>query len=288
MNLLLHPRSELAIKSFLTKPSHSLLLAGAPGAGKESLALHIAASLLNLLPEQVQKYPYLYILDSRIDASIEKVREAQKFLSLKVPRKNKIRRCIVIHGLENLGHAAQNAMLKTLEEPPVDTIIICTISHQQLVLPTILSRLQTIEILPVPYDQARTKFSNFPKEQFDRAYYISEGYIGLLLALLEKNDEHPLFISISDAKILLQTTGYDRLVKVESIIKNKDKSVAGLLDALYKVLHAALNATINRNNPSNSEIKKLNSQIATVLKAKNLLSGNANQKLVLTWLFYSL
>ena len=52
----------------------------------------------------------------------------------------------VIHDAETLTVQAQNALLKTLEEPPAHTMLYLETSNPDLLLPTILSRCQTIHI----------------------------------------------------------------------------------------------------------------------------------------------
>lgn len=52
----------------------------------------------------------------------------------------------VIHDAETLTVEAQNALLKTLEEPPARTILILETANPDLLLPTILSRCQIIHV----------------------------------------------------------------------------------------------------------------------------------------------
>lgn len=75
---------------------------------------------------------------------IAQVRALQKSLFLK-PFKSKIKAAIVKNS-QNLTIAAQNALLKVLEEPPDNTLIILTVSKKDLLLPTILSRCKIIEL----------------------------------------------------------------------------------------------------------------------------------------------
>ncbi len=72
---------------------------------------------------------------------IEKVRELLKSLSYKV---DKGMRVVLIDDADCLNVNAQNALLKTLEEPPANTIIILVTSMMQNFLTTILSRCQRI------------------------------------------------------------------------------------------------------------------------------------------------
>ena len=75
---------------------------------------------------------------------IEQIRNLQKTLFLK-PIRSKIKACIIKHA-HNLTIEAQNALLKILEEPPQDTIIILTAQNHTVFLPTILSRCKLIKL----------------------------------------------------------------------------------------------------------------------------------------------
>lgn len=61
----------------------------------------------------------------------------------------------VIDRGELLTVAAQQALLKTLEEPPIRSRIIIAVSHSSLLLPTVLSRCEIVELQSsVPYTEA--------------------------------------------------------------------------------------------------------------------------------------
>lgn len=54
----------------------------------------------------------------------------------------------VIDGIDLLSIGAQNALLKTLEEPPKNTFFILSVNHLSNVLPTIMSRVQRLHHTP--------------------------------------------------------------------------------------------------------------------------------------------
>src|SRR5690606_4650358 len=56
----------------------------------------------------------------------------------------------IVDEAELLNDAGQNAMLKTLEEPPAGTTIILVTSIQDRLLPTIRSRCQRVAFVPLP------------------------------------------------------------------------------------------------------------------------------------------
>jgi len=77
---------------------------------------------------------------------IDQVREMQKRLVLK-PFVEKFKFCLISEA-QNLTTEAQNALLKTLEEPPENCQIILTAPSESFLLPTIVSRCQILSLLP--------------------------------------------------------------------------------------------------------------------------------------------
>ncbi|MGB9911048.1 MAG: hypothetical protein ACPLKP_00340 [Microgenomates group bacterium] len=99
----------------------------------------------NFLPDLSLSYPDLFFVKGEENSiQIETIREIKKWLTLK-PYFGKGKVVIIQNG-EKLTLPAQNALLKTLEEPPSNTLIIITTQMPELILPTILSRCQIIRI----------------------------------------------------------------------------------------------------------------------------------------------
>jgi DNA polymerase-3 subunit delta' len=59
-------------------------------------------------------------------------------------------KAFIIDPADKLTPEASNALLKTLEEPPDNTIIILIAKHKETIIPTILSRCQTLFFGPIP------------------------------------------------------------------------------------------------------------------------------------------
>ncbi|MGI8423664.1 MAG: DNA polymerase III subunit delta' [Chloroflexota bacterium] len=60
------------------------------------------------------------------------------------------RKVAIVDGADTIVVEAANALLKTLEEPPEDTVLFLTASDVSQVLPTIASRCQEVPLRPVP------------------------------------------------------------------------------------------------------------------------------------------
>lgn len=74
--------------------------------------------------------------------NVEKAKEIREFLSLR-PYQASLRAVIVING-QDMNHFIQNALLKSLEEPVGESLIIIGTPTEEVLLPTILSRCHLI------------------------------------------------------------------------------------------------------------------------------------------------
>jgi DNA polymerase III delta prime subunit len=274
-DLVLHPITSSNIEQFISKPSHALLITGGSGSGKLHTAEYLAAQLLNCEQANLSKQPYFaHIQPDNGSTSIDAIRELQKLLVLKVPGKQLIRRVIIIEDAHLMTTEAQNALLKALEEPPLDTVLILLTPNPKQLLPTITSRLQTVNILPVSQKTLIKTFGDTPETK--KAILLSGGKAGLFKALLE-NQEHPLLAQIDQAKQYLRKSSFER----QQTITTQDREEIQLfLQALLLVCEAALKAsTVKRNK---SEVKRWHERCNTILEAQDMLDKNAQIKLLLT------
>lgn len=88
--------------------------------------------------------PDIIILSSPTSIGIEEIRILQNKLSLK-PYEKKIKVALIFNA-ENLTTEAQNAFLKTVEEPAENSLIILTAPDSSWLLPTLVSRCQIIQL----------------------------------------------------------------------------------------------------------------------------------------------
>lgn len=280
-SLLLNQATKQAIEAYLRRPAHALILLGEVGAGKLTIARAIAASVLDLTSTGVlTKHPYYLEVTASDSISIDAVRNLQEFLRFKTPGKKAIRRVVVIENAHLLTKEAQNALLKSLEEPPTDTLFILSVADENRLLPTVLSRAQTIRVQRPPLGEAINYFSKTGVNQahIEKNYMLGDGQAGLLNELLSKN-EHPLTDRIDQAKELFKADLFGRLRKIEQIIKDKD-NLALLLSAMEKISRAVLISSI-----SNGRIKESiewHRRLKLVGSAQESLKASVQTKLLVT------
>jgi DNA polymerase-3 subunit delta' len=281
-DLLLHKTTRLQIGAFINNPSHALLITGEVGSGKACLAMSLAATVLGCdSVEQLQTYPYFTHLkrsEGKQDISIDSIRGLNKLLKLKAPGNREIRRVILIEDAQDLNEEAANALLKMLEEPAADCVFILTATSPHNLLPTISSRAQQLQIRPVSLEQSLKFFGDdYRKNDIESAWNLSQGGVGLMLAILRDDKDHPLKAAIDEAKGYLRSNSYERVLMADPLSRDK-KQLALLLEALVKLLGAVQHSGLKSSN--DSQQKKLLASRKLVLKLQKALDANASPKLV--------
>jgi len=183
--------------------SHALLLSGPEGLGQQDFALSLATFALCESPKtdpcgqcpschwQTQgTHPDFRLLtpaEDKKQISVQQVRETIHWLS-QTPNFSS-RQVVVIHPAEAMNRAAANALLKTLEEPAGDVLLLL-VSHLPHTLPaTIRSRCQQHVISPPAYDMALSWLQSQLNDNThaDVALSLSGGLPLTALTLIENN-----------------------------------------------------------------------------------------------------
>ncbi|HVQ57984.1 MAG TPA: hypothetical protein VMS60_03665 [Solirubrobacterales bacterium] len=156
------PRPRVALSAALESgPSHAYLFRGPRGSGKRAAARAFAAEILATAaadPEDVRRralldpspHPDLVWLAPRgAQHLVEEVRERVIRASAYRPFEG-VSRVFVVEAAEAMRDESQNALLKTLEEPPGFVHLILLSSEPEALLETIASRCQPVDFAPLP------------------------------------------------------------------------------------------------------------------------------------------
>lgn len=280
-NNVLHPLTKQRLQAFSQTPSHALLLIGPPGSGKQSVATNLAAEIFQINRDSLDNHPYIKKIEAGKEKSIsiEKVRELEHFLSRKVPERGK--RVVLIYNAHLLGIEAQNALLKTLEEPPANTILILTVANEQALLPTVRSRAQSLSVLRPGADHLKAHFESlgYSAVAIQRAIAMSGGLPGLMFSILQDEDNHPLVRAAAIARQIAGSSPFERLAIVDSLSKDREHCLE-VLGVLQQMARWSL-----RGGKNAVTWQKI---LSACHKAIGELVGNGQPKLVLTNLMLSL
>ena len=186
--------------------THALLISGEEGIGKWTLGTAIASALLcrgatdrpcgecaSCLQMETMSHPDLIVIQKGHPISskpanmatipIEDIREMIAQTGMHAFEGN--RKVVMIRHAEDMNIYAQNAFLKTLEEPPDGTFFILTAVKTDALLPTIISRCRPVKLHPWSNDQIFEFLINagIDEEKAHQAVPAANGSIGEALKI---------------------------------------------------------------------------------------------------------
>ncbi|MFN8544303.1 MAG: DNA polymerase III subunit delta' [Candidatus Binatia bacterium] len=219
------------------------LLVGPTGIGKRALADAFAARLLCATPGggdacgrcgectrvAAGTHPDLRIVardSDRRDIRIEQARDLIRWLVLRpmtAPRK-----VALIDGAEYLNDHGQNALLKTLEEPPGSAVLILVAAAPSMLLPTVRSRCQRVRLDPLPREvvERLLRARDVPPERARVLAAQSGGSVGRALELAD------------DAYVHVRTR------VLEELLRLRERTAADLSAAAQELGKGAVDAAL--------------------------------------------
>lgn len=302
------------------KMSHAFLFRGAAGIGKKTTAKAFAACINCLAPENreacgtctacrklgVNTHPdYLVIAPEGASIKIDQVRELRQLLAF--PPYEGRYRIALLADVHTMRREAANSLLKTLEEPPPNTVLILTGDEAAGILPTIVSRCQGIPFYPLTQEQVAVeliKTRNLDVDQARGLAEISEGSLGRAQLLL---DEELLAVSREIIAELCCRTPDDpqtietvyRLAETAAKLKENlhelfellKSWLHGLALAAHGVPEKAGSGTFLHPHPRTGEgwnLTRLSVKLQKITEAQRQLNRNCNRTLVCEVLFFGL
>ena len=172
------PAARVALAAAAADPFHAYLLAGPPGAGKAQAARALAAELLaegapdaaearrRALADPSPHPDLVWLRPPGIQHLVETVRERVIAQVAYRPFEGD-RRVFVIEAAEAMAEESQNALLKTLEEPPPFAHLILITAEPEALLETVRSRCQEVRFARLGPDavEARLEGRGEPAER---------------------------------------------------------------------------------------------------------------------------
>lgn len=186
-----------------SRVAHGYLFSGMPYLGKKVMALKFAR-FLNCLAEDPEEKPCgecsaCHMIKKGVHPDFMFLQK-EEGKNLKVHQVEALIRALslrasfgrfkigIIDEAHTMNRYAQNAALKTLEEPHGKTVLILIADSKELLLPTVLSRLQEIRFFPVSSIELEMLFEKkgIIAEKKDMILQLARGRPGKVVQFLEK------------------------------------------------------------------------------------------------------
>lgn len=272
MRPLLHERTLDELSRLSEKMPHAMVLEGVPGMGLKATAQYVA-QLAGSEVEWVYPERKEVVDTEKGSITIEIIRRLYERTGTKSAKP----RCIVITSADTMGHSAQNAFLKLLEEPTPQTTFMLLVHERNRLLPTVKSRVQFYQVRALTDAQSQQLLDrlNIDDEARRRQLlFLAGGRPSLLhkLASDEKAFETEATL-LRQAKTMVQGTAYQRLVAVQAVASSRE-------DALRLVNYAMTLLRFDVVQRSTADPATL-TLLSRLEHAAERLAGNGNIRLVL-------
>ncbi len=277
--------------------SHGHIISGKDGIGKSIIARELA---LNILGKTIERdYADIIVFKSKGKSlGVDYIRQIIEEATKKPFEGDK--KVIIIYEGDKITTQGQNALLKTIEEPPLGVNIIILCENVENILETIRSRCQTYKLNPLSSEDMKkyikNKFTNLNDEEMDILLAFGEGIPGRVdnyMINKDFKDIRSLTLNILkdiNSKDMNIVTNYVRDITE----KHKDYYNEVLDSLLFYVRDVIIYKELNDekyvlNRDKIIEIKnlavmmsfnKLNSVIQYINKARNSIAKNVNPVMV--------
>ncbi len=243
---------------------HALLLSGVHGFIPDREAEYLAHSFTTQHTGIAQ---VLRPEDGKTGISIEQVRRL--YQATRSKRLNSV--MVWTIWLDGASPAAQNALLKLLEEPPAQTVFILLVATPESALMTIRSRTQTVAAAPYRVANAE-QWLALHAAQLDlpvrkQLLFLAEGSASELYRLTtDAKYQLAQLANANTAKTLLSGSVYDRLRCITTAISDREQALR-----IVHITVAMLTMLIERR-PNQG----LNQQLATYIECYEHLKENGS------------
>jgi len=248
-------KKQLAAECDAGRFPHALLIEGAPGSGRRTLARLVARAALCRDTDPAARPcgvctacqkavpPDLTELGGDgaaipVDA-IRRLRD-EAFL---MPNESAYR-VMILAGADQMRHEAQNALLKILEEPPAHVIFILTCDSRTAMLATIQSRCVCLSLTPTTWEEAapilRARLPQVAEEELQRAHGLFGGCIGQVIDGVSEGTFRQVLEMVSRmAQAVIAPTEVE-LLRLTAPMEKEKQLTAGVLAGLALVFRDAL------------------------------------------------
>lgn len=229
------------------KLNNAYMFEGIDGIGKKKFADELSKLLLDY--ENLENSPdYVLIKPDGNSIKIAQIRNLQSDIVVRPHKEYKI---YVINNAEKMTVEAQNALLKTLEEPPNYAIIILVTNNKESLLETIKSRCDIIKFSPIPMEDLKSYLINTGIEE-ERAQLLATFSRGSIENALNLSQSTEFSVMREDIQQYIQIMLDKNIVEILNIPNNMEKyrnQIINLLDIMINYFRdiILLKENVNKN-----------------------------------------
>lgn len=196
-NIIGHEKEKQVLENFCIHEnlSHAYLFSGKKGIGKAKMAFEFAKTILGTDSlGSCPDFKYISKKEEKKEIIIEQIRK-ELIDDVYTSPVSSNRKVYIIDDAELLNVAAQNALLKTLEEPPSYVIIILISCNTNHFLTTILSRVHEINFQGIPDKDIRQyAIEKYQIHLEDPICKFIGGSIGFVINMIENHRLEKFFL----------------------------------------------------------------------------------------------
>ncbi|MGL5315506.1 MAG: ATP-binding protein [Peptostreptococcaceae bacterium] len=241
------------------KVNHAYMFEGMDGIGKKKFSEEFAKILLE--SENVESSPdFINIYPDGNSIKIAQIRKLQTDIIIKPHKKYKI---YIINQAEKMTVEAQNALLKTLEEPPEYAIMILITSNKEALLDTIKSRCEIIKFLPISLvDLSKYLVQNGIEEQ--RTQLLATFSRGSIAKALELSESADFALMREDIQTYIEIMLDKSIIDILEIPNGLEKYKADIIGTLDIMINYFRDMMMEKENADKSMI--INADKITFIK----------------------
>ncbi|MFZ7119411.1 MAG: ATP-binding protein [Eubacteriaceae bacterium] len=286
--------------------NHSFIFIGAQGTQKREMALEFAKVILCESDKKPcdnciscnkinnNNHPdFMDIFPQENNIKINQIRQIQRQMLVK-PYESE-HKIFLINNCETMGIPAQNALLKSLEEPNKGIIVILTSTSKQRIASTILSRCQILLFNPLGINAFKNELIreyNISEEKSYDIFNLTQGCIGRAKHIINNSQEIDNFNEIKKYLKLIIKGEFYNIFNLSKWIKENNMVYEDLLNYILIIFRNIIYAKISSDfklfdkaeydeMASYLNIQDLYSIIEDIIELQTTLRYNINSQLQL-------
>lgn len=294
----------------LSEPAVKLIFAlprGKGETGDDSSYDKLPPDTIEVITEQLARLsanPYYRLnIPGANTIKISSIRDIKKFTNFS--EDNGIKKGVIIYDAHLMADEAQNALLKSLEEPPEDVVFFLLTSNKERLLPTILSRCWQVKFNPLADGQIKDILVKYFEVEEKKAKVLSgfsDGSLTTALNLLKYDIDNILLTAVQTIRFALAKRYYlaNKAIE-ESIDISSKENIQFFIAAIIKWLKDANKnkylGTVDSYQEHRDTIEKFNAKFnnadiaGSILKLEQLsrlIDNNLNLNIILLGIIFEL